>query len=79
MLAIIYFSEYFYTNQVNANMCRSLYESYVSEHSQSFPMEIGGSMTDEEKNQMVIFLVILYCFDYHILFLFNFICRYGNT
>ena len=42
---------------VNADLNKSLIESYVSEHSKSYPMRIGTEMTTEQKNQMVLFLV----------------------
>lgn len=44
-------------NNVNADLCKSLIESYISEHSKSYPMRIGEEMDEDQKNQMTLFLV----------------------
>lgn len=44
-------------NNVNSDLCKSLIESYISEHSKSYPMRIGDEMDDDQKNQMTLFLV----------------------
>lgn len=49
---------------VNPDLCKSLLESYISEHSKSYPMRIGDEMSSHQKNQMTIFLARKYMKDY---------------
>lgn len=39
------------------HLCGSLLESYISENSKSFPMRIGDEMSQDQKNEMAIYLV----------------------
>lgn len=49
---------------INPDLCKSLMESYISEHSKSYPMRIGEEMDDDQKNQMTLFLATKYFKDY---------------
>lgn len=49
---------------INSDLCRSLLESYISEHAKSYPLKIGDSMTTEQKNQMALYLLRKYMKDY---------------
>ena len=42
---------------VDPNWCEVAVKSYVEENSEMFPMEIGSDYTQEQKNQMTLFLV----------------------
>ncbi|XP_022910096.1 phosphatidylserine lipase ABHD16A isoform X2 [Onthophagus taurus] len=46
------------------DVCKSLLESYISEHSNSYPMRIGDDMDTEKKNQMSLYLATKYMKDY---------------
>lgn len=42
---------------VDFDICRSYFESYISENSKSYPMGIGDDMTEALKCRMTLFLV----------------------
>ncbi|CAG9770407.1 unnamed protein product [Ceutorhynchus assimilis] len=49
---------------VDPSVCLSLIQSYISEHSKSFPMKIGEEFDFNEKNQMALFLATKYMKDF---------------
>ena len=44
-------------HDVDPDWCAVSFQSYVEENSEVFPMEIGSDYTQEQKNQMTLFLV----------------------
>lgn len=50
--------------KINSDVCRSLLESYISEHSKSYPMRIGEGVAPQQKNQLALYLVRKYMKDY---------------
>lgn len=42
---------------VNFDMCKLLLESYISENSKAYPMQIGDGMDTQQKNEMTLYLV----------------------
>lgn len=58
-IILVFLDHFLQKYDVNPELCTSLLISYISENSKSYPMKIGEEMSDLQRNQMAIFLVIL--------------------
>ncbi|XP_023016579.1 phosphatidylserine lipase ABHD16A [Leptinotarsa decemlineata] len=51
-------------HSVDDNLCTSLLQSYISEHSKEYPMKIGETFSLQERNRMGLFLAKKYMKDF---------------
>ncbi|ESO86449.1 hypothetical protein LOTGIDRAFT_235472 [Lottia gigantea] len=54
----------FVDHLVDSRYCKAALQSYIEEHSASFPLNIGEDMDSVEKNQMVLYLASKYMRDF---------------
>lgn len=48
----------------DANLCESMYKSYVKENGREFPMMIGQDLSVEQRTHLLMFLVLRYLMDF---------------
>lgn len=49
---------------VNTDLCKSMYKSYVDQNGKGFPMMIGQDLSPEQRTHLLMFLVLQYLMDF---------------
>lgn len=60
----MYSCSFFVAKSNDDQLCLSLIMSYVSENGAFYPLNIGENYTDEQKNQMIFYLIKSHMSDY---------------